>query len=73
MKGRPMRPFKSATLLAASLVLAITADAQAFQAAPLPNPVLYMTGQEVYDVRGTTFVRYRYDVFNKDAYPAAML
>ena len=67
-----MHPLKSPALLAASLVFAITADAQAFQAAPLPNPVLYMTGQEVYAVRGTNFVRYRYDVFNKDAYPAAM-
>ena len=67
-----MQPFKSPIVIAASLVFAISADAQAFQAAPLPNPVLYMTGQEIYSVRGTSFVRYRYDVFNKDAYPAAM-
>ena len=41
-------------------------------ARPLPNPILYLTGIEYYTVNGTDFVRYRYDVFNKDAYPAAM-
>ncbi len=39
---------------------------------PLPNPILYMTGIEFYTVNGTDFIRYRYDVFNKAAYPAAM-
>ena len=39
---------------------------------PLPNPILYMTGIEFYNVNGTDFIRYRYDVFNKAAYPAAM-
>lgn len=39
---------------------------------PLPNPILYITGLEYYTVNGTDFVRYRYDVFNKSAYPAAM-
>lgn len=38
----------------------------------LPNPILYMTGSEVYQAGGKTWVRHRYDVFNKDAYPAAM-
>ena len=37
-----------------------------------PNPVLYLTGTEYYSVNGQNFVRYRYDVFNKDQYPAAM-
>ena len=37
---------------------------------PLPNPVLYLTGQESFQVSGTQFTRYRYDVLNKDAYPA---
>jgi hypothetical protein len=36
----------------------------------LPNPVLYLTGQEFYSANGKDFVRYRYDVLNKDAYPA---
>lgn len=36
----------------------------------LPNPVLYLTGTEISQTGGKRFVRYRYDVFNKDAYPA---
>ena len=38
----------------------------------LPNPVLYLTGTETFQSNGKTFVRYRYDVLNKDAYPADM-
>jgi hypothetical protein len=37
---------------------------------PIPNPVLYMTGQEFYQVSGTQYTRYRYDVLNKADYPA---
>jgi hypothetical protein len=65
------------TLLAAALLSAMTAGAGVSQAQDrptraLPNPILYLTATEVYEVRGTTFMRYRYDVFNKSAYPAAM-
>ncbi len=38
----------------------------------LPNPVLYMTSSEAYQVGGKTFIRYQYDVLNKADYPAAM-
>jgi len=38
----------------------------------LPNPVLYLIELEYFQASGKQFVRYRYDVFNKDAYPAAM-
>jgi hypothetical protein len=38
----------------------------------LPNPILYLTGTEPYTVNGTSFIRYRYDVLNKDQYPAEM-
>jgi hypothetical protein len=41
------------------------------QAAP-PNPVLYLTGLEYYSANGKNWVRHRYDVMNKDQYPAAM-
>ncbi|MEA3052142.1 MAG: hypothetical protein QOG72_1045 [Sphingomonadales bacterium] len=41
------------------------------QAAP-PNPILYLTGLEYYTANGHNWVRHRYDVFNKDQYPAAM-
>ena len=40
--------------------------------ATLPNPLLYLTSTEPYTVNGTNFIRYRYDVFNKEDYPAAM-
>jgi len=36
--------------------------------APLPNPVLYLTGIEPYQTGGKQFIRYKYDVLNKDAY-----
>jgi hypothetical protein len=37
-----------------------------------PNPVLYLTSVEPYTINGQDFMRYSYDVFNKDQYPAAM-
>ena len=54
--------FAAAALYAAS---AAPAGAQ-------PNPVLYLTHLEYYTINGQNFVRYNYDVFNKDQYPAAM-
>ncbi len=38
----------------------------------LPNPVLYLTSVETFTQGGKNFIRYRFDVFNKDAYPADM-
>lgn len=38
----------------------------------LPNPVLYLTGTDFYTANGKNWIRYEYDVFNKDDYPAAM-
>jgi hypothetical protein len=35
----------------------------------LPNPVLFFIGQELYETGGKQFIRYSYDVANKDAYP----
>ena len=45
---------------------------RAASAPALPNPVLYLVGPETFQSNGKTFVRYKYDVFNKDAYPADM-
>jgi hypothetical protein len=39
---------------------------------PLPNPILYLRSTETAEVRGKHFIRLRYDVDNKDSYPAAM-
>jgi hypothetical protein len=36
----------------------------------LPNPVLYFKIAEPFSTGGKNFIRYTYDVLNKDAYPA---
>jgi len=56
-----------ALVLPLFFVLFVTAGSQTAPA--LPNPVLYMTGFEPFQTGGKSFIRYRYDVFNKDAYP----
>jgi hypothetical protein len=64
-----MRLTKTIAMFLASLMLAMIANTA--QPTPvLPNPVLYLTGTEVYSTGGKTFIRYQYDVLNKDAYPA---
>ena len=45
---------------------------QAVSQPVLPNPVLYMVSMEFYSTGGVNFVRYKYDVLNKDAYPTDM-
>ena len=39
---------------------------------PPPNPVLYMTHTEYYTANGKNWIRYSFDVLNKDEYPVAM-
>jgi hypothetical protein len=56
------------TVVAAMAVAAATGPARAGP----PNPVLYLTGLEYYSAGGKNWVRHRYDVMNKDQYPAAM-
>jgi hypothetical protein len=63
---------KSLAIISASLAGALIPGSGASQTATLPNPILYLTGQEFYTANGQNFIRYRYDVLNKDAYPAAM-
>jgi hypothetical protein len=68
-----MKPVKSLFALSAGLILATIAGSAPTQAqGTLPNPILYLTSTEVYTTAGGTFVRHRYDVLNKDQYPAAM-
>jgi hypothetical protein len=59
-------------LLPALALLAALPGSTAAQNAPLPNPVLYLTGTEFYSAGGKDWIRHRYDVFNKASYPAAM-
>ena len=57
----------------AVLVLSLLATACDPQnAAPIPNPVLYLTGDEYYTAGGKNWVRHRYDIQNKDQYPQEM-
>lgn len=69
-----MRISKAFTLFLASLLLTVIAGSKTSHANPpvLPNPVLYLTSTEYYSTGGKNFIRYRYDVLNKDAYPDAM-
>ena len=53
-------------------VAALAGSGPARSQTAIPNPILYMTSSEVYQAGGRTWVRHRYDVFNKEAYPAEM-
>ena len=57
-------------LLLLPLVLVVSITKYSAGAPALPNPILYMTSAEPYQAGGKQFIRYKYDVFNKDAYPA---
>ncbi len=68
-----MKAIKSGAMLAAlfaSAFMGLASPASAQQ--PFPNPLLYLTGIEHYSTAGGNFVRYRYDVLNKDQYPDAL-
>ena len=54
------------------VIVLCTATIASSQTGSLPNPVLVFIGQEYYTANGNNFVRYRYNVYNSDAYPAAM-
>ena len=56
-------------LLPLFLVLFITERTGSSPQRSLPNPVLYLLRSEPHQSGGKQFIRYRYDVFNKDAYP----
>lgn len=55
-----------------SAIVAMAMAAGTGPARAQPNPILYITGLEYYSAGGKSWVRHRYDVFNKDQYPAAM-
>ena len=56
-----------------TLLLVTLFSAQAVVSAPpIPNPVIYLMGTEAFQQNGKTFIKYHYDVFNKDQYPAEM-
>ena len=60
-------------VLCVVLLTAGFSNTRSVNSAPvIPNPILYLTGTESYQANGKTFIRYKYDVFNFDAYPADM-
>ena len=61
-----------ALVLVLCLVTCFSATRPTASAPPIPNPVLYLLTSEAFQQGGKTFIRYSYDVFNKDQYPAAM-
>jgi hypothetical protein len=67
-----MRPTSriNLALLLTGLLVAVVATQRVASAPILPNPVLYLTGQQAFQQGGKQFTRYNYDVLNKDAYPA---
>ena len=69
-----MKNLFSKKLCLTVISLSIMVLVQSTAAAPpaLPNPVLIFLGQEHYQVSGKQFIRYSFDVFNKDEYPAEM-
>ncbi len=68
-----MKTSRVLTSLIAGVLLAVAIGGNTSHATPvLPNPVLYLTGTEFYTANGKNFIRYSYDVFNKDSYPNEM-
>jgi hypothetical protein len=71
-----MRLYKgrlTAVLLAALTLACVAADAAPKTTAyVLPNPVLVLTGTEIYQTGGKSFVRYKYLVFNSSEYPDSL-
>jgi hypothetical protein len=70
-----MRVTKRILMLLSTMLLITAASNNALRAVPqpvLPNPVLYLMSQQAYTANGKNFIRYRYDVLNKDDYPADM-
>ena len=65
--------FRKQTLLLFPVLLGVMLATQGVASAPpLPNPVLYLMGTEAFQQGGKQFIRYKYDVDNKGAYPADM-
>jgi hypothetical protein len=65
-----MKTFTRKSVLFAITFAAVLATQSSSAAPALPNPVLIMTGQEHVVVGGKQMIRYHYDVFNKNEYPA---
>ncbi len=63
---------KQTLLLLPALFLFALVTQSVASAPPLPNPVLYLTGTQPFQQGGKQFIRYQFDVLNRDSYPAEM-
>lgn len=63
---------KRTTLLLLGLLVMTLATHSGRTAPVLPNPVLYLMETEPFQAGGKQFTRYKYDVLNRDSYPAAL-
>jgi len=62
----------SIRLLACLTLIVLTTANASTPLPPLPNPVLFFLGQELFEANGKQWIRYRYSVDNLDAYPNQM-
>jgi hypothetical protein len=60
---------ESAALAISLLLIVLATGGTAAATAPLPNPVLVLTGLEQYQASGKQWTRYKFRVDNLDAYP----
>lgn len=69
-----MKTSRAFSMLVATLLLTMIASTKTAYANPpiVPNPVLYLTSTESYTANGKNWIRYNYDVLNKEEYPDAM-
>ncbi|HSS22381.1 MAG TPA: hypothetical protein VLL54_20080 [Pyrinomonadaceae bacterium] len=70
-----MKTTRIVSVLLGTLMLVMIVGSKTSSSAPapvLPNPILYLTSTQFYTAGGQNFIRYNYDVFNKDAYPDSM-
>jgi len=70
-----MKMTRRLAIVFGSLLLTIIVGGTTSESAPrppLPNPVLYLAGTEFYTANGQNFIRYSYDVLNKDSYPSEL-
>jgi hypothetical protein len=56
-------------LLACLILVVLTTVHASTPPPPLPNPVLVFVGLEPYRAGGKEWIRYKYEVYNRDAYP----
>lgn len=67
-----MKIFTRKAILFVMTFAVVLATQSTLAAPPLPNPILIFIGQEPAVVGGENIVRYMFDVFNKNEYPAEM-